>query len=217
MSDTIEDYQDTIEDYIKSQKELVKAFEQKYQKAVYTAKYGDVAGGLYDELVAFQEEAWDLIQGGFDTEKTLYLLQSQAFELQNKIKSDLEDAINSFAEQILGLNEELLGVVSEGRITGKIQKTQQDKIEDIKARTAKAREEANEDLGNMGTNLSGANEAIKAFTAELQNSIQNIASAVLAGKDSLSDIVVNITDPKVIAQEILNKMKVSNWLTNAQI
>ncbi len=221
LKDEIEGYEDTIEEYIKSQKELVKAFEDQYQKAIYKAKYGNAAGDLYDDLVAFQEEAWKLMQGGFDTDKTLYLLQSQAFELQNKIKDDLEDAVNNFADEILGLNQKLLGVIGEGKITGRVQQTQQDKIKAIQEKITRTREKANKELGNefgnLASGIDNASTAIEAFTNQLYNSIQNIANAVIAGKDSLSDITVNITDPSKIAEAVLNKMKVSNWLTNAQI
>jgi len=221
LDEQTKDWLDKIEEFIQRQQQLIYDFENKVGKAQAEMVFGDVGGDMYDQVVAFNEEVNNLLLSGFDPEKVAFLIERQGLSLQRELADKVQGMKDSFFEDLLALNQELTGVISEGRITGRIQQTQQDRIEDIRNRIdalyKKQQETANSELAQFGTSLEQANEALKYFTEMMKTNYEDALAGARAGTTLTERVVVDMYTPNQIADMVEKKLKVQPWLTGAVI
>lgn len=223
LDDQSQEYQDQIEEYIKNQKEMIKNFQDQVQKQKSENMFGQLGSDLFDTVNGFVTNLREMLMSGFNPEDVGILVEGQLSKLKENAKAKAQEmtaAIEDFANKVLDLNEELFGVLSEGRVTGKVKKTQKDKIQDIAARLDAAYKEqqnvANTQLGQFGDGLQTANKALEYFSNLLKEQASKAIEDAYAGKTAIDGIQVTVNDPRLIAdavQKILNsRLSVDGYL-----
>ncbi len=218
LNENILEYQRQIEQFIEAQKQLIAVFEEEYQLERAEATFGDIGRELASQVFSLEDKIRELLMSGFDPEKVSFMVERQILETRQSMQEAFARAVDDFANQILSLNEELLGVISEGRITGKIQKTRQDKIEDIRARLEQLRADQEAQLGSglggLTNQVTDATNALEHFTQMLNDTARGVVGDVQAGRDELAGIQLVINDPAKIAELVEQKLNSQYWLTS---
>jgi phage host-nuclease inhibitor protein Gam len=207
----IADYQDKIQEWMKAQRDLLFNFNREVDREFTVETFGSAGGDIYDQIMAFNDKVVDLLGSGFDPDKVTYIIQRQAIQLQNNLKEKVKQLHNDFAERLIGLQDELFDVLTEGRATGQIQKTQQDKLQDIRRRIdelyAEQQATANSELAGFGTNLSDANKALEYFTNQINENYLEALQNAKSGLTAQEQIQINVYDPAEIARIVEEKLR----------
>jgi hypothetical protein len=215
LSEDRENYIDKIEEYIKQQKQLIKDFNLEFGREQAKEAFGDVGGELFDQVEEFSQKIRDMLGSGFDPNKVAYIIERQALKLREDLAKKSKQIFSDFADQLLGLQEELFDVLNEGRATGAVQKSQEDKVNEVRRKIKALYEEqqsiANGELAQFGTNIDVANEALQRFTQQLQTNYQNAIADSRAGLTDLDTIGIVVHGADAIADAV--ERRVNNLMS----
>ena len=161
--------------------------------------------------MAFNDKVVELLSSGFDPDKVAYLIQRQAINLQTNLEAKTKELWNDFTDKLIALQDELFDVLTEGRATGAIQKTQEDKLASIRQRIdelyAEQQATANSELATFGLNLTSANEALQYFTDMIQENYLQALEYAKAGTTAKEQLIVNVYSPEDIARVVEEKLR----------
>lgn len=214
-----QDWLDKIEEFITKQKEMVENFNFQYEQVLESQKWGDWAGDVTKQIQDFAVQFDEMVRSGFDPAQVVTVMQYQKAQLSKSVKESIQQRFDDFAQKVLSLDEELLGVLSEGRITGATKKTTQDKLADIAKRRDELYKQRDEDLaagmGTFGSSITDATSAVEYFTDMLNRKMDEMLTNVEQGKERLDTVSVVINDPRAIAAEVRRQSNIAPYLVGA--
>jgi hypothetical protein len=215
LTEQREDYKDKIEEYIKQQKQLIKNFDLEFGREKAKQAFGDMGGELFDQVEEFSQKVRDMLGSGFNPDKVAYIIERQALKLREDLAKKSKQIFSDFAESLIGLQEELFDVLNEGRATGAVQKSQEDKVNEVRRKIKALYEEqqsiANGELAQFGTNIDVANAALQRFTEQLQTNYKNAVADSRAGLTDLDQIPIVVHGADAIADAV--EKRVNNLMS----
>jgi len=203
------DLNNEIEDFVEQQKQLTVDIRKEAEIARAGLAFGDDAEGLMSELITFKDKVREMLLSGMDIDSVTSILDNERRKLDQSMESkgaELRDSIldaqKDLADTILGINDEMLGVLDEGRGTGFLKATNQDKIDQLAEKLKAAREGSGTDLNKLKLDEVAFKAQADYFVNALDGGISKVFSDVKQGLSELSGITVTVNDPKFIASEV---------------
>lgn len=203
------DLNNEIEDFVEQQKQLTVDIRKEAEIARAGLAFGDDAEGLMSELITFKDKVREMLLSGMDINSVISILDNERRKLDqsmeskgNELRDSILEAQKELADTILGINDEMLGVLDEGRGTGFLKATNQDKIDQLAEKLKAAREGSGTDLNKLKLDEVAFKAQADYFVNALDGGISKVFSDVKQGLSELSGITVTVNDPKFIASEV---------------
>ncbi|HEY9885953.1 MAG TPA: hypothetical protein V6C96_01705, partial [Vampirovibrionales bacterium] len=216
MIENRKDLEEQLEQAIEQQKTNFLYWEREFKKATLSLQFGDGVEPMFDSMIEAVDKIREVMISGLDPQMASFLTTRIREKAQNTFKNQyrdyLEGTSNSYLDELRALQDDLLAIHSEGKISGQIKRTKADKLAALARREADLREamsqeDATSKLEEFGIALDNATDPLEAITRIFNEQVNAMTGQVQQSQYRAIDAVnVNvITPPEVTAKLIQDK------------
>lgn len=212
MTEQRKDLQEALEKAIEQQKTNFVDYMKRVEKAKAEVQFGEGAGSLYDEMIDTVAQIREVMMSGIDPQQATFLIERLKEKATNNLKNQYRDFIegtnDSYLASISAIQDDLFSVISEGRVTGQIKRTQGDRLAEIQSRIERLRGESVQDstlsLEQFGLTAYEATDALEAMIDMLnQKTLEATQQLQMGQYREIDAININtVFDPAVLAAQI---------------
>lgn len=230
MTEQREDLLESLEKAREQQKTNFIEFMKRVDKAKAEVQFGEGAGNLYDQMIETVTQIREVMLSGIDPKEASFLIARLREKAENNLRNQYRDFIegtnNSYLASISAIQDDLFNVISEGRVTGKLKRTQGDRLAEIQSRIEKLRDQSVADstlsLEEFGLTTYEATNALETMIDMLNKKTLEATQQLQLGQYREIDAInINtVFDPAILAAQIrdeINKQMSTPSLTTVPL